>query len=167
MSGAVASPGAHARFDRAGARRVVEEGDVLLPGQAHHHPKAVALGGIEEPARGDAVGADRVEAVRGDLAEVRLDDRAGADLLPGRLRAEGAVGGTAHPQLPIAVVQELALDPGPRRDDAWRLVASRALRADREDRAPLELRRAAHELPPTSCSQIRAGPPRRSSAGIE
>ena len=51
MPGTAPDVGAHARLDRGRRARLVEEGDVLLPGQADHHPQPGGVGEVEQPAQ--------------------------------------------------------------------------------------------------------------------
>ncbi len=74
MACAGAHAGPHPRHDVPRAALVVEEGDVLLPRQPHHHPQAVPLGAVQEPAWRHGVDADRVKTVCRHLGEVLLDD---------------------------------------------------------------------------------------------
>ena len=70
MPGAGADALAHALLDRADAVGVVEERDVLLPGNPDHHVQVVLKGEVEEPARRHRAGPDGVQARGGHLLEV-------------------------------------------------------------------------------------------------
>ena len=102
MPGAAANASPDALRDGRTARAVVEEGDVLLPGQADHHAESVALGQVEQPPGGYGVRADGVEAVGGDRGEVTLRPLAPAVLVAAGIGPEGAVRDSADPELFVA-----------------------------------------------------------------
>jgi hypothetical protein len=68
---------------------VVEEGDMLFPGQPDHDAQAVPLRNVQEPARWHGVRADGVEAVGRHLGEVARDDVGAVVLAAIRVGAEG------------------------------------------------------------------------------
>ena len=96
--------------DVGGAPAVVEEGDVLLPGQAGHHPETVVQRGIEQPRWRRRVRPHRVDALRGHGGEVGIDLRAGAEPLALAVGAKGAVGDASHPQPLVADGEKLPVD---------------------------------------------------------
>ena len=110
---ALAHADANPPFDVPGTLRVVQEGHVLLPRQAHHHPEAVPVGQVEEPAERRGVGADRVEAICRDLGELSVGNFWCVILIAGPVGSERAVRHTPDPELLAADVQELPLDSGP------------------------------------------------------
>ena len=97
------------RLNRAGPPAVLEEGHMLLPGEPHHDPEAVAVGGIQEPAGRHRVCTDRVEAVRRDLRQIALDVIL-CVLAPARVGTERAVGDSADPELAVADKDEATAD---------------------------------------------------------
>jgi hypothetical protein len=81
-----------------------------------HDAQAVALGDVEQPARGHAVSADRVQPVSGDLGKVVLNDVATVlGAVP--VGAKGPVGHAANPELLLTEPKELAA--GSRSFEAW------------------------------------------------
>ena len=113
VAGTAADRRADPPLDGVAPRGLVQEGHVLLPGKADHDPQPVSLGRIEKPAWRHRVGAERVEAVRGDGYEIALDLVAGAVLVPVCVRPEGPVRGPAHQQLLVPDEKILAADLWP------------------------------------------------------
>ena len=56
---------------------VVEECDVLLPGESDHYGQPVAVREVEQPARRNGVGPDRVDPDCGHGGEIGVDRRGG------------------------------------------------------------------------------------------
>ena len=105
MSGERPDRGADSLLD-AVRRAGVEEGDVLLPGDADHHVHAVELREVEQPPLRGRVHAHGVDSAGGHLGEVALD---GAVVeAAGRVGAEWPVGHTSDVQPLLSEVQRLA-----------------------------------------------------------
>ena len=110
MTGALPDPRAHERLDF-GLRllSVDQQAEVLLGGQPHHDSEAVLPRDVEQGARRHRVrDADGVDATRGHLREVRLDDGGVVILAAVRVRAECPVGDAAHEELVVTDENELA-----------------------------------------------------------
>ena len=91
---------------------VVEEGDVLRPGHADHHPQAMARSFVEQVDRRDRVGPDRVDAGRRHRREV-LPDTFGAGKLHSVLvRSEGPVRHALHQVALVGDSDELTFAHG-------------------------------------------------------
>src|SRR5437762_743785 len=65
--------GTNAPDDIGRAAAIIQEGDVLLPGQADHDVEGVFLSDIEEPAGRRGVGANGVKAAGGNLGKIAAD----------------------------------------------------------------------------------------------
>ena len=88
MAGAGAHRLPHALLDRRGAAAVVEEGDVLLPGQPDHHPQAVLVRrGRAASAAGTVYVRTALTPLRGHPGEVLGDRLAGREVARPRRRA--------------------------------------------------------------------------------
>src|SRR6266436_8219648 len=61
---------ADACFNCAGSARIIQECDVLFPGQSHHDSQVGALRGIQKPTRRDVVGTDGVDPYRSHGLEI-------------------------------------------------------------------------------------------------
>jgi hypothetical protein len=99
---------AHAPLDRAHQRAVVEERDVLLPGQPHQRAQGPVSGEVEHPPRGDGVGAHGVHTACSHGRKVSLHGIGRWKLVPLLVGPEGAVGNATQQQLLLPGVQELA-----------------------------------------------------------
>ena len=97
-------------FDRPGAAAVVQEGDVLLPGQPDHHEQTLALRRVEEVLGRHGVRADGVDAAGGHRREVRRDLALRGVVAVGP-RRERPVGDALEVELLVTAEEELALDP--------------------------------------------------------
>ena len=89
---------------------VVEEGDMLLPGQADHDPQAVLLSDIEEPARRYGVGAHRVDIVGCNLGEIAIYNFRTMIFTIIFVRFEGAIGYSSYIKLLGPSKKEFPLD---------------------------------------------------------
>jgi hypothetical protein len=89
---------AHAVLDCAGQPDVVEEGDVLLPGDANHHPQAVPVRRMQQPPRWHGVRADGVETLTGDARQVAVHGVVVVELAGVGVGPEGAVGDSTDPE---------------------------------------------------------------------
>ena len=114
VAGQLADPRDDVFADAAAEVGVVEERDVLRPGQADHHAQPVTRGRVEEVRVGRGVGADGVQAGFAHLGEVVRDDGGGWELASRRVRREGAVGDALDGEAPVPDGQELAVDDGAR-----------------------------------------------------
>ena len=113
MAGAQGGGHANACGDRPGTAPIVEEGDVLLPGQADQHLDAVTVRRIEEPPGRYRVGADRVDTILGHRFEVAGDGRHTAVLVARGIGPERAIRDAANPDLVVAAEKEAAPDVRP------------------------------------------------------
>jgi hypothetical protein len=99
------------RVDVRCAPAVDEIPDVLLGGEPHHHPEAVAPSRIEQrPRRCRMRDPHRVEPGRRHLRHVALDHREVVILVAFGVRLERAVGHSAHVELLIPDEEELSSD---------------------------------------------------------
>jgi hypothetical protein len=99
VAGARADAFADPALDRAGTSPIVEEGHVLLPGDAHHDVETVVVGEVQQPQGRDRVGPHRVHAARAHRGEVAIDRV--------RTRILGAV--LAAPEGPVCDPSEVQL----------------------------------------------------------
>jgi hypothetical protein len=86
---------ANAGADRPHAARIVEERDVLLPGEAGHHQQAVSRRRVQDPGRRHGVGSDGIEAVCCHGVEVPLYLGPFGVELAGRAGTERPISGAA------------------------------------------------------------------------
>ena len=99
---------ANALRDRLHPSALVEERDVLLPGQPDEHIEAVLGRLVEKPQRRRRVRAEGVDAHRRHRREVPSNAFRARELLTVVTRPERAVGNALHPQLLATDGQELA-----------------------------------------------------------
>ena len=100
--------------DAAAEIRVVEEREVLRPGQPHHHAQAVPRRRVEEAGIGRRVGADGVQPRFPHAREVVRDGCRRRELAPRRVGCEGAVGDALDEEAVAPCREELAVDGGAR-----------------------------------------------------
>jgi hypothetical protein len=112
MAGGGADAVANALLDAAPDAAVVEERDVLLPGEADHHPQPVRGRQVEEPPLGDGVEPHRVDAVLGHAREVARRGVRVVEVVMRTARAERPVRHPAHLELLAARDEELAAGAG-------------------------------------------------------
>src|SRR5437764_1070363 len=106
MAGACTNRVPDPEFDRSRPPRFVEEGEVLLPGDADEDPQSMGSGEMEDPRRGHYVGAHRVDSVRRHRSEVGCDDL-GAGEEVARYPAKRSVSASAAIELLVAGTQAL------------------------------------------------------------
>ena len=137
VAGQLAHPRDDVLADAAAEVGVVEERDVLRPGQADHHAQPVARGLVEHPGSGHGVGADGVEARFPHPREVRRDDVGRGELVARGVGCEGAVRDALDEKPITPERQELAVDGGSRlggRGSHWRNTGVAPFPARRSDR---------------------------------
>jgi hypothetical protein len=88
---------------------IVEEGDVLRPGEPDHHAEPVARRFIEQVAAGRRVDADRVAAELRHQAEVGRNLLCCRELIPCHVRRERSVGDAFYEEAPAAGTQKLPI----------------------------------------------------------
>ena len=93
---------ANALDDVISAAAVVQEGDVLLPRQSHHHPLTLLRGYIQQPARGDRVEAHGVNPRCGHQRKIAQNLRFRVIFAAVRLGTKRAVRYTANVEFFIA-----------------------------------------------------------------
>ena len=112
MPGAAANRRAYAALDVAGSAEIVEEGNVLLPGNPGHDAQARLGGQIEQPDGRSGVDADCVDAVLGHGAEIALDDLWRRELGAVLAALEGAIGDALDVQFLTSREQKLGCRMG-------------------------------------------------------
>ncbi len=85
---------------------IVEEGDVLRPGEPDHHTQPVGRGFVEEPARRRCIGADCVDPEARHQAEVFGNLFGGRELMTIRVGREGPVRDAFDEESFVADAQE-------------------------------------------------------------
>jgi hypothetical protein len=123
---ALADALAHAALDVLGPPLVIEERDVLLPGESDHDQKPMPLGSVEDTARRDGVRAERVEAVRGHRGEVPVDRGAIRVVASVGARPERPIGHSSDIELLFTAGEELASRAWPRRWGRRQRLAARS-----------------------------------------
>ena len=112
MAGQEADGVAHALADLARAAFVIEEGDVLLPGQADHDAQAILPRNVEQPARRRCIGANGVQPVGGDQGKVALHARAIVKFVAVFVRFKRSVGNALHPEFLSGIEKKLTKSNG-------------------------------------------------------
>ena len=107
MTGQIEDPVDHFLPDRAFQPAVVEEGDVLRPGEADHYAQPVPRGFVQQVESRRRVGADRVDAEIRHQAEVFGDAGARRKLITVGIGRKGAVGDAFDEEAVVAGAQEL------------------------------------------------------------
>ena len=100
---------AHRFHDLPADRAVVEEFDVLGPGDRNQHEQPGLGEQVHEPARRDVVNAQQVDAQFAHEREVRADLFRRADEIPGGIRVERPVGDALEKEFVFAPEEELRL----------------------------------------------------------
>src|SRR5690606_11553630 len=107
MSGELADLPGDAPDDVVGPPAVLQEGDVLLPGQPGHDAQAAGGGQVEQPERGRGVSPHAVKAGFAHRREVLLDDLPRGELQPVLVRAKRAVGDALDVELTVTYEEKL------------------------------------------------------------
>ena len=101
---------AHGLDDLLADGAVVEEFDVLGPGDRNEHEQPGLGKQVHEPARRDVVDAQQVDAQFAHERQVGADGLRGADEIPGGVGVERAVGDALEEELVFAPEEKLRLD---------------------------------------------------------
>src|SRR5436305_14776551 len=114
MPGTAANSGAQLFYKVRRFVSIREIADVLLAGQADHHPQAVVEGDVEQLARRHRMRNPHcVETAARHRGEVALDALVIPVLAAGGVRPKRPVGDAAEVKLVVAGGKELALNPRP------------------------------------------------------
>jgi hypothetical protein len=119
MAGAGGHGRPHALDDRGRSATLVEEGDMVLPGQTYEDPDPVLRCQVEQPARRHGVRANGVEAGGSHGDEVGGDLFLCAVLMAPLVGCKGAIGHAAQPEALLADGQKLAVNSRAAGARAW------------------------------------------------